>query len=301
MHITRRTFVVGASLAVMPAMTGWASALSIGDKSILTVSDGKLVLPMSFVLPDVPKADTEHLLASNGLPTDRVEHECNLTLLRDGERVVLFDAGSGSNFVPTAGALGDFLSVTGVDPESVTDVVFTHAHPDHLWGILDDFDEIAFPNAQLHIGRPEWDFWRSGDAIEKVGEARQSFAIGAQNRFAAMEDRVQLFDAGAEVLPGVEAVDTSGHTPGHMSFAVHSGADYVMVIGDAIINHVISFHRPDWPFGSDQDPQKGIATRTALLDRLAGDKARMIGFHLPNGGLGRVERSEQTYRFVQDR
>ncbi len=300
MLITRRTFIAGAALAALPAVTREATALSVGDKSILTVSDGKMVLPMSLILPDVPKADSGQLLTTHGLPVDQVEHECNLTLLRDGERTILFDAGSGSNFIPTAGALVETLSAAGIEPDAVTDVIFTHAHPDHLWGILDDFDEIAFPNAQLHIGRAEWNFWRSDDAIEKVGEARQSFAVGAKNRFAAMKDRVQLFDAGSEVLPDVEAVDTSGHTPGHMSFAVHSRGDYVMVIGDAIINHVISFSRPDWPFGSDQDPQKGIATRTALLERLADDKAQIIGFHLPNGGLGRVERAEQAFRFVQD-
>ncbi len=299
MHLTRRTFVAGATLGVLSGLSGRAAAVSIGEKSLMTISDGKLVLPINFVLPDVPEQEVERLLTVQGLPTDQVEHECNLTLLRDGTRTVLFDAGSGSNFLSTAGLLGDNLLAEGIDPEDVTDVVFTHAHPDHLWGILDDFDEIAFPNAQLHIARTEWDFWRSGDAIEIVGDARQTFAVGAQNRFAAMEERVQLFDAGAEVLPDIEAVDTSGHTPGHTSFAIHAGGDYLMVIGDAIINHVISFQRPEWPFGSDQDVQKGIASRSALLDRLSQDKARMIGFHLPNGGLGRVERYEQAYRFVQ--
>ncbi len=241
------------------------------------------------------------LLAENGVSANQMMPECNLTLLKDGSRVVLFDAGAGPNFTPSTGRLGETLLAAGIEPTSVTDVIFTHAHPDHIWGILDDFDEITFPEARLHIGRTEWDFWRAEGVADLLPEDRKVFAVGAKNRFSAMEDRVELFDAGAEIVPGVEAVDTAGHTPGHMSFAIHAGDEYTMVVGDALMNHVFSFQRPDWPSGSDQDQENGAATRKRLLDRLASDGAPIIGFHLPDGGQGRVKRSGNAYRFVQDR
>jgi glyoxylase-like metal-dependent hydrolase (beta-lactamase superfamily II) len=105
----------------------------------------------------------------------------------------------------------------------VTDVIFTHGHPDHLWGLIDDFDEIVFPNASFHMGRAEWDFWRDPGTVDAMPEERKTFAVGAQNRLAVLADMINLFEPGAEVVPGVEAVDTSGHTPGHMSFMLHGG------------------------------------------------------------------------------
>ena len=300
MRISRRTLIAGAVPALLPLSAKRTVSEDVGGRRITTVSDGNLVLPLSFLLQDVPEAQARRFFSEHGLSAGRLEPECNLTLLEDGDRTVLFDAGAGPNFMPTAGLLGDALAEASIEPEAVTDVVFTHAHPDHLWGILDEFDEITFPEAQLHVSRKEWDFWRASDTIKTIGKERLAFAVGAQNRYAAMEDRVQLFDAGAEVVPGVEAVGTSGHTPGHMSFAIHSNSDYVMVLGDALTNHAVSFHRPDWANGSDQNPQAAIATRLSLLDRLSADRASIVGFHLPNGGLGRVERHEQAYRFVQD-
>ncbi|MCG8596092.1 MAG: MBL fold metallo-hydrolase, partial [Kiloniellales bacterium] len=197
-----------------------------------------------------------------------------------------------------AGRLAESLEAAGIDPGEVTDVLFTHAHPDHLWGLLDDFDELAFAEADYHMARAEWDYWRADDTLANTPEVRKSFVVGAQNRMAVLEDRIRLFDHGDAVLPDVEAMDTSGHTPGHTSFVVHDDADAVTIIGDAILNSVVSFARPDWPTGSDQDPQKGVETRSALLDRLARERTRMIGFHLPHGGVGRVERKGTAYRFA---
>lgn len=296
----RRQFMAIMGAALLVPAAGRVRAQALGDKTVRTVSDGNLVLPVSFILPDMPAAEREALFAEHGLPTDRFEPECNLTLVEDGDRTVLFDAGAGPNFMPSAGKLGETLAEAGIEPETITDVVFTHAHPDHLWGIIDDFDEIAFPEARLHMGRAEWDFWHASDVLDKVGEARQAFAVGARNRMAVMEDRVQLFEAGTEVLPGIEAVATFGHTPGHMSFAVHGGGDYLMVIGDALTNHALSFAKPGWHYGNDQDPETAAKTRPALLDRLAGDRAEIVGFHLPDGGRGRVERDGAAYRFARD-
>ena len=271
---------------------------TLGDAEVTIVSDGTLTLPLSFIAPDVPAAEIEALLKANGMATDAITPDCNVTFFRSGDRLAIFDVGSGSNFMPTAGDLIANMEEAGIDPADVTDVIFTHAHPDHLWGLVDDFDELVFPDANYFMGQAEWDYWRADDTLDNMPEERKSFVVGAQNRLAFLEDRINLIRPGAEVIPGVEAIDTSGHTPGHLSYMLHSGSESMLVIGDAISNAVISFAHPEWPSGSDHDPQKGIETRTALIDRLAADKSRIIGYHLPHPGQGMVERDGSAYRFA---
>ncbi|WP_420413622.1 MBL fold metallo-hydrolase [Roseibium sp.] len=275
-----------------------SDAIKLGANEVTVISDGNLSLPMNFLLPDRSAEEIEALFKPHGLPTDAATPDCNITVLRQDDRLVLFDAGAGANFQSSAGELLSGLEDAGIDPADVTDVIFTHAHPDHLWGILDDFDDVLYSEATLWVPQAEWDYWRADDTLAKTPEARKSFVVGAQSRFETMEDQVQMIKPGMEVLPGVEAVDTSGHTPGHMSFMIHGGGESLLVVGDAITNSVISFEKPEWNSGSDQDPQKGIETRKTLLDRMATDQSRLIGFHLPNMGIGRVERSGAAYRFV---
>ncbi|HRX35214.1 MAG TPA: MBL fold metallo-hydrolase [Aestuariivirga sp.] len=290
----------GAALSQWLPRSALAASFGVGDGEISVISDGMLTLPLSFVLPDTPEAEIEALFKANGMSMDSLTPDCNVTLLRKGERLILFDVGSGSNFMPTAGKLSEGLAEAGIDPAEVTDVIFTHAHPDHLWGVLDDFDELVFPNAAYRMAKSEWDFWRDPATIDKLPDARKSFAVGAQTRMAAIEDRIGLFAAGEEVAPGVEAVGTPGHTPGHTSFMVHGGSEPVLIVGDAISNAVISFQKPDWHSGTDQDPEQGAATRKNLLSRLATDRPRIIGYHLPHPGTGRVEARDQVFRFVAE-
>lgn len=302
--IGRRSMIIGLGAAGLLAgfMPGGlrqarAQTVSTGSADLTVVSDGSLTLPMGVVFPDVPQDELARLLADNGMATDALRPDCNVTLVRTGDRLAIFDVGAGSNFMPTAGKLADSLVAAGIDPAEVTDVVITHAHPDHIWGLTDDFDELVFANAQHHIGKAEWDFWSSPETISKVPQDRQTFVVGAQNRFAAIADTVRFLADGEEVLPGVEAVATPGHTPGHLSFMVH-GTEPVLIIGDAISNSILSFERPDWPTASDQDTALGAQTRRKLLDRLAGDKVRAIGFHFPYPGAGMVEKKDGSYRYV---
>jgi glyoxylase-like metal-dependent hydrolase (beta-lactamase superfamily II) len=184
----------------------------------------------------------------------------------------------------------DALDAEGLTPDDITDVIFTHGHPDHLWGVLDDFDEPLFLNAAYKMGQVERDYWMDPDTVNTIGEARASFAAGASRRIEAIDGMLETFEDGAEVAPGVTAMATAGHTPGHMSFAVSSGDTTVMVIGDAVSNDHVAMARPDWPSGSDQDTEMGAATRARLLDQLATDQMLAVGFHMGGGGLGRVER-----------
>ncbi|PHS04634.1 MAG: hypothetical protein COA78_16340, partial [Blastopirellula sp.] len=126
-------------------------------------SDGHLVLPPEFVFGPMPKDQLTPILARHGIsPDDPIRSVLNITLLRDGDNLILFDTGSGPSFQQTAGELAAALDAAGIAPEDITHVIFTHGHPDHLWGVLDDFDDPYFYEAQHMMGRVEWDYWYNG-------------------------------------------------------------------------------------------------------------------------------------------
>ena len=299
--LTRRRLL--ASMALAPGFltaTRLHASLDLGGATLSTVSDGHMQLPGGFLFDPMPQEELPPLLAEMGISPEVLTPECNLTLYQDGTNTVLFDAGAGPDFMPTTGTITDSLATAGVAPEDVTHVVFTHAHPDHIWGVLDDFDDPLFPNASHHIGRAEWDFWWNPETVNALPEARKVFAVGAKRRLEAIEDAVDFFDDGAELLPGITALETPGHTPGHMAFEVGTGPSRALILGDAIANHHIALRRPDWPNGPDQDRAMAAETRLRLLDKITTDDLTVIGFHMPNGGIGRIDRVADGYQFVQD-
>lgn len=300
MKLTRRETLAGAAATSLvaalpkPAIAG----ISLGNGSLITLSDGNLVLPGNFIFETMPPEQLAELLAEFDLSKDRIEPDCNLALYRNGDQTVLFDVGSGPDFMPSAGKISDSLDAIGLAPEDITHVLFTHAHPDHIWGLLDDFDEPLFSEASYMMGRKEWDYWWNPNTVSEIGEARAAFAVGAKRRMEMIEDSVELFDPGQEVLPGIAAIASYGHTPGHMAFELRAGSDAALVVGDAIGNHHVAFAKPDWESGSDQDAALAVKTRAMLLDRLVSEKIQLIGFHLPDGGIGRAERKGDAFQFV---
>lgn len=304
MELSKRKFLKNsAALCTLCMVPQFAkSETTLGKATLTTVSDGSLTLPGSFIFEPMPKDELSSILAEFNVSEKSLTPECNLALYRDGENTVLFDVGSGPDFMPTAGNIEESLNSLGLGTDDITHVVFTHAHPDHIWGLLDDFDDPLFSEATYFMGRKEWDYWWNPDTVNSIGEARAAFAVGAKRRMEAIEDNVTLFDDGEEVLTGISAIASAGHTPGHMSFEVRNGSESTLVVGDAIGNHHVAFRKPDWASGSDQDAEMAIKSRMMLLDRLAAEKMSVVGFHLPNGGIGRVEVAEDGgYRFMGEK
>ncbi len=194
--LSRRNVLLGglalstAGLALSPRVVSAQETLSLGDHEITVFSDGYLTLPMNFIVPGQSEADIAALLSPHGLAANVLTPDCNVTLLRTGDRLALFDAGAGGNFQSSAGELTARLEEAGIGAGDITDVILTHAHPDHLWGILDEFDDPLYPEANVWVPQAEWDYWRADDTLAKTPDERKSFVVGAQSRFEVIEDRV---------------------------------------------------------------------------------------------------------------
>lgn len=292
--LTRRLFVATGACAFASCSFAQAVAtLGTGEETLTVLSDGSFELPLAMLARDVTPAELAAEVKQTG-PTKTV---LNVTCLQRGKEVILFDCGAGANFLAGSGKLGESLKAAGIEPDAVTHVLFSHLHPDHFWGALDEFDSPIFANARWLVTAPEIAFWSDPKVYERLPEERHAFAAGAQRIAKELGDKLERLEAGREWLPGIEAVATPGHTPGHVSFAFRAAGGPVMVLGDALTHPRISFARPEWRPASDHDADLAVATRRRLLDRLSQDNAQVIGYHLP-GAIGRVERKGAAYRFV---
>jgi glyoxylase-like metal-dependent hydrolase (beta-lactamase superfamily II) len=202
-------------------------------------------------------------------------------LVRTGDRVVLIDAGAGGQ-MGTENRLGASLAAAGVQPAQITDVLISHSHGDHIGGLAGTDGGLAFPNAAIRMSAAEW-----ADLQANPG----SFGPLIE----AMRPKVQTFEPGAEVAPGVTAVALAGHTPGHTGYEIVSGVDRLLYIGDALHSSVISVQRPELVNGWDSDSAAAIRTRQGLLERGASGDLRIYGVHFPFPGIGRFERRDDGF------
>ena len=305
MQVDRRSLLTGASAALaasaLPAPARAARApfeRKIGAAAVSVISDGSLSVSLSFTLPETPPQEVAALLSTLGMSSGDVPVPTNVTWLRTENEVVLADCGAGANFQPTAGKLFENMEAAGLDPAQVTKIVFTHGHADHLWGAIDEFDELRFPNASYVISAAEWNFWTDPNTPARVPDWLAGMAHGSARILKRLESKIERKKPGDVVAAGLTYVATPGHTPGHMSLLLESAGEQLLIGGDALTHSGVSFARPEWRIGSDFDRDLAVNTRRRLLDRLATDRLEFIGFHLPWPGHGTVERRDTSFRFV---
>ena len=277
---------------------GWYR-FGLGDFEITVISDGNLTVPTTTIGSNRPRQEVTAWLEDRLLnPATNYSHT-NHILVDTSDAKVLVDVGSGDRFQPTAGRLAANLEAAGIDVADITHVALTHAHPDHVWGMMDDFgDEPRLPAAVYYIGAAEFDWWMAEDRVQKVPEMMQAFVVGAQNALGPVVEKTAMVKDGADVVSGVTMIDTPGHTMGHMSVMIESDGNAMLVTGDAI-NHVYaSFEHPEWHFGFDIDKDLAVSTRRKLLDMVASDRIAISGYHLPFPGIGHVARRGQAYEFL---
>ncbi|NJO34098.1 MAG: MBL fold metallo-hydrolase, partial [Rhodospirillales bacterium] len=219
------------------------------------------------------------------------------TLVKSGTDLILIDTGTGPGMGKTSGLAADSLKAAGADPAAITKVVYTHAHPDHLWGTLTGDGKPVFANASYHIAEAEWNFWTAADLASKMPKDMAGMVKIIQDQLAAIKDRIVPFKPGAELVPGINILDTAGHTPGHVSFEF-AGGDGLILTGDAITVPKVFFAHPEWKFGFDADGDLAGKNRRKLLDMAASGKKQLLGYHWAFPGLGRAEAKDGAFVYV---
>lgn len=271
----------------------------IGGFEATVVSDGPLALPpLTTVLPDAPRAELQALLAARREPADRWTGPQNALVVNTGRHLVLFDTGMGDRsrvFGPHSGQLLANLRAAGIDPATIDVVAITHAHIDHCWALVDAADRLNFPNARVAIAMNDYEFF-TRESLLNDANARD-FVLYTRTNLLPVRDRLIPMRDGAEVVPGVTAMATPGHTAGHHSYVIESEGRRVVNLGDVVHHHVL-LRNPEWHNIFDSDRAGGAATRRRVLTDLAGSGAQAVVYHMPFPGLGSFAREGSAFTWL---
>jgi glyoxylase-like metal-dependent hydrolase (beta-lactamase superfamily II) len=276
----------------------------VGDIEVTVLSDGFRMVPVNGnYLSNASADDLAKALAAAGQPTDKMKNTYSPIVLTTAGKRVLIDTGNGSAAAAESnnerGTLNAHLAAAGIDRNAIDIVVISHFHADHVNGLLMPDNSKAFPNAEIKVPENEWKFWMDDGEMSRASKGRMT-ELFANNRrvFGALDRKVTPYAWDKEVVPGVTAVGTPGHSIGHTSFIVSSGGKTVYTQSDVCNNVAVFAPHPDWHGFFDQDPPQAAATRRRVYDMLLAEKLPVQGYHFPFPALARIEKQGDGYRVV---
>jgi len=303
--LSRRSILAGAAAGAAATALGWAQrafALAppagkqaasfyrykLGSLEITVLSDGVARVPVTdaFVL-NVKADEVKTALADAFMERDVFIGPYNPIVINTGSRMIAVDVGTGeANFKATNGVAGQLLTnmaAAGIDPNAIDTVLISHYHGDHINGLLRADNSLTYPNAELLVPAPEHKYWMDDGEMSRASTPRIADIFKNARRVMNPEvlKRLRTYEWDKEVLPGITAVGTPGHTPGHTSHIVSSGSKTVYVQADVTHAPFLFARHPGWHAFYDHEPVLAEATRRKVYDMLAAEKMTVQGFHYP--------------------
>lgn len=297
------TDIAGPDRAGLDELVPSRYAVKVGDIDVMVISDGVLPITAPTMATNAEPAEFATWLDDMFLPKDILDWPLNVVVVRTGGRTILVDAGLGLEFpdFPRAGQTAHRLRAAGVDPASITDVVLTHLHMDHIGGLLSEgLKSQLRPDLRIHVAAAEADFWDTPDFSQThmpapVPGALRQIASRFINEYRG---RIKTFENEYELTPGVLISRTGGHTPGHSIVRLASGGEGLTFAGDAIFQ--VGFDNPEWENGFEHDPKESTRVRIALLRELASTGEALVATHLPFPSVCHVATAGNAFRCVPE-
>jgi glyoxylase-like metal-dependent hydrolase (beta-lactamase superfamily II) len=313
--VTRRGFLAGSALAagtVAVAGSAWAAAplsgkqapafyrFRLGDFELTAIHDGVWHRPIDATfVRGAAFADVQRAMADAYMPyPGKLSIPFTPLVVNTGAKLVLLDTGSGGQMADTAGFLHANLAAAGIDPKAIDVIAVTHFHPDHINGIKTKDDTLAFPNAEIMVPAPELAFFMDDGNLARASDSVRGVFLNARRVIKNIAKDVTPFEPGKEIVPGITSIAAYGHTPGHVVYAVASGNQSILVLGDTTNRPELFARNPDWQPIFDMDGPLAVANRKRLLDRAAADRMLVHGFHFPFPAFGYIAKQGKGYDFV---
>jgi glyoxylase-like metal-dependent hydrolase (beta-lactamase superfamily II) len=271
--------------------------VQLGDFEVTALSDGAADLPMSKILVGEPaeiQKGLDHAYLKSPTTTS-----FNGYLVNTGAKLVLIDTGAGGLFGSSLGKLLGNLEAAGYKPEQVDEIYITHMHTDHVGGLSSNGQRV-FPNAIVRVAQADADYWLSPSQMDKAPAEARGFFQAAMASLKPYADAGALkpFAASGELTPGIRAVLTRGHTPGHSYYVVESKGAKLAVWGDLIHAGAVQFAHPGVAIQFDIDTKTAIAERKKAFDAAVKDGELAAGAHLSFPGLGHLRKMGAGYEWI---
>lgn len=249
------------------------------------------------VVAGLPATEAEAILRS-GFRRMPARITVSAFLISLGDQHILVDSGFGAGM--GGGHVRPRLARLGIEPGSITTILVTHAHPDHVGGLIDDNGAAYFPNAQLVMHEQEVGFWLDDAKAEAPPEGLKDFFDAARNSLGPYRSRIKTIKDGQEGAPGLHAQLLAGHTPGHTGWLLEQGNDSLFIWGDIVHLPGLQFREPKAGMTFDVDLDQARATRMRVLDRVTTDKLRVCGMHHDFPTFGHVVKAAEGYHFLPE-
>lgn len=318
----RRTAIRTASVLTLLGLTGIDKIFSatrkslpmansfhsfkLGTLDLMVVTDGHILMKpvQPNFAPGIPAAEVETLLKDNFASTKEVDLGINILIVKKDDKTILIDTGCGANFGKDSGWLTDNLKRAGIATATITDVVISHAHPDHIGGLTNAAGKLVFPNAKIYLSKIEHDFWMNGEpdfSKSKIkDEALKKLVVNvARKNIIAVKKTLHLFNDGETLLNCIKLKLAPGHTPGHTVTEIFSAGESLFHVADLVHSPILVFEHPEWGFEGDTDFELAVQSREKVLQQLTDTRTMVFSYHLPWPGIGHVKQKGKGFEWVQ--
>ncbi|MDC1133703.1 MBL fold metallo-hydrolase [Alphaproteobacteria bacterium] len=268
--------------------------ITVGSVEVYALRDGELNLPKE-VFINLDKKVFESL--TNDENSNLSLSNINAYLIKKDNRNLLVDAGCRELFGPNCGFIKEALLETGTKPSDITDIFFTHMHPDHVAGSIDIDGKASFSNAVVKLVDAEYNFWNA-DHFDNIDVNGNDWANLAKTVFGAYENRIDILSVDAEIIPGVSIINLPGHTPAHSGFRVDDGNKSFIHMGDVLHVPNLQLSDPNISLVFDVDPEAAMKSRKMVFDMVSHDKTLCSSGHMLTPKFGYLEKSSSGYKFV---